>query len=170
MNTKSLLILAAGIVAFAMSESSNAQCPEGRTRVIVTTPNAQKVLCIPDEAVPGLENADEHSAGNITPNMCPCFNENDIAGTTCFFDVDGDVESGYCSDIDPSPHTKTFAALDCDPIAGRRCPGIFLIPGGQAFLNDNQCIAADVTDLTQRTGSDVQIEICLDIIFNATSP
>jgi hypothetical protein len=58
---------------------AQAECPEGKSEVQLTTPNGrQKAICVPDDALPGIENAAEHSDGTIIPSSCPCWDETDI--------------------------------------------------------------------------------------------
>jgi len=55
-------------------------CPEGKAEVSINLPNGtQKMICIPDNALPGLQNAADHSDGTIVPNPCPCWTEDDIS-------------------------------------------------------------------------------------------
>ena len=50
-----------------------AQCPKGKSEVIVMTPSGiTKTICVSDNAIPGIENAAEHSGGLILPAECPC--------------------------------------------------------------------------------------------------
>jgi len=79
------------VLSMFFFSTSFAGCPEGKSEVQVTTPSGkQKVLCMPDQALPGLENAADHSDGTIIPSSCPCWNESDIA----YYDSSGTLQ--YC--------------------------------------------------------------------------
>ena len=55
------------------------ECAEGKSPVHINLPNGmQKTICLNDSALPGLQNAAEHSDGTIVPTTCPCWNETDI--------------------------------------------------------------------------------------------
>lgn len=52
-----------------------AECPVGKSPVVMTTPSGKvHELCVPDTAVTGLEHAIGGSGVNIT-GTCPCFEE-----------------------------------------------------------------------------------------------
>ena len=104
-----------------------------------------------------------------TISQCPCFDENDLAGTDCETEPIGSVgELGFCSDFDPGPYTRLFAAVLCDPDPLVKCEPIFFLPTEVSDgLSDNQCMAADLTGPTKKTGSDAQIQACLNTINSA---
>jgi hypothetical protein len=69
-------------VAGLLSASASAQCPEGKSEIVVQTPSGVvKTLCVGDQAVEGLENAADHSEGTIIPASCPCFTQDDVVAT-----------------------------------------------------------------------------------------
>ena len=50
-----------------------AECPEGKSEVVIVTPNGiSKTICVSDDAIPGIENAAEHSAQFAIEPECPC--------------------------------------------------------------------------------------------------
>jgi hypothetical protein len=56
-----------------------AECPEGKSEILIVTPSGREtVICVPDNAIPGLENAADHSSGTIIPASCPCWDQEDI--------------------------------------------------------------------------------------------
>ena len=78
MRRKLLLCFIVGLFLIAASLVW-AQCPEGKSEVQLTTPSGkQKTICIPDVALPGIENAAEHSNGTIIPASCPCWTETEL--------------------------------------------------------------------------------------------
>jgi hypothetical protein len=56
-----------------------AECPEGKTEITIVNP-ARKVIeiCVPDEAIPGIENENDNSGSTIIPAICPCFTQEEI--------------------------------------------------------------------------------------------
>ncbi len=105
-----------GIVAIALAVAlpASAQCPEGKSEILIVTPSGRdKVRCVPDQALPGIENAADHSAGTVLPADCPCFTAEDLAarnadpGLACIGGetaIDCDVSAS-----DPDPKTA------CEP-------------------------------------------------------
>jgi hypothetical protein len=72
-------VVAVSICIVFLASTAQAECPEGKSEVLMTTPSGkQKVMCIPDAAVPGLENAADNSPGTIIPTTCPCWSVDDI--------------------------------------------------------------------------------------------
>jgi len=54
-------------------------CPDGKSEIQLITPSGRvKFMCVPDAALPGLDNAADHSDGTIVPTGCPCWDEADI--------------------------------------------------------------------------------------------
>jgi len=113
------LMLAPLTVAFA-----GAECPEGRTAVTMTNEQSGKtrVLCLPDQALPGIENAADNSSVEITA-ACPCWTAEELvlydkkdpftcvastvkgdAGTECYYINDPTAEAliTYSSDLGSS--------------------------------------------------------------------
>jgi len=59
-------------------QAENGECPEGKAPITITTPSGKtKNLCVANSAIPGLENAGEHSAADIVPAQCPCFSQSE---------------------------------------------------------------------------------------------
>jgi hypothetical protein len=80
MKTKNLFAIVI-VLALSMFIASVAlaECPEGKSEVILVTPSGKiKTICVPETALPGIENAAEHSAGNIVPASCPCLTVEEI--------------------------------------------------------------------------------------------
>jgi hypothetical protein len=78
MRTGILLGLGVGL-ALVAGTLAQASCPEGKSEIKITTPSGmEKTICVPDEAVPGIESAAEHADGTIIPSSCPCWDEDDI--------------------------------------------------------------------------------------------
>ncbi len=64
------------LVALAMiAQAAQAICPDGKSEVLVVTPSGiEKTLCIPVQAIVGIENAAQNSAGAIYAGIqCPCW-------------------------------------------------------------------------------------------------
>jgi hypothetical protein len=80
MMKKIFCLVIIGLLCTVMfSATAWAACPEGKSEVILYLPNGmEKTMCIPDQALPGLQNAAENSDGTIVPSSCPCWNEKDI--------------------------------------------------------------------------------------------
>lgn len=79
MEFKSLIRLCVFAVYALCALPVMAQCPDGKSEVQLTTPSGKnKTICISDAAIPGIENAADHSGGTIIPTTCPCWNEADI--------------------------------------------------------------------------------------------
>jgi len=67
------------VVSVFISSEVLAECPEGKNPVQINTPSGKsKILCIPDAAVQGIENAAEHSGGTIVAATCPCWDDNEL--------------------------------------------------------------------------------------------
>ena len=89
--------------SIALAALAFAQCPEGKSEIQLTTPKGiQKTICIPDNALPGVENAAEHSDGTIIPSSCPCWDEADLKYYLenkmleyCHYDTDTHILSCY---------------------------------------------------------------------------
>ena len=65
---KKLVVFSVIALALSMFIASVAlaECPEGKSEVILVTPSGKiKTICVPDTALPGIENAAEHSPGTI---------------------------------------------------------------------------------------------------------
>lgn len=52
-----------------------AECPEGKSEVVLYTPSGNSnLLCVSDNAVPGIENANEHTKIDLCAEVsCPCW-------------------------------------------------------------------------------------------------
>ena len=93
----------------------HAQCPEGKQAVtMVTKSGIAKILCIPDNAVKGIENAAEHSSTTVVAAICPekCWSPKDLE----FYSTKYDVQ---CEDVPPDSTTK--GGIYCyvyDPVSG----------------------------------------------------
>ena len=76
----SALIFGVVLVSMPLNTiSAEMECSLGRTAVTMTNDKSGKtrVLCLPDQAVSGIENAADHSAIEISAS-CPCWTEEDI--------------------------------------------------------------------------------------------
>lgn len=70
----SLLLAIAGVQPALSQSITNGICPEGKAPVEVTTPSGKSnTICVPNSALPGLENAGENATVTINPIGCPCF-------------------------------------------------------------------------------------------------
>jgi hypothetical protein len=104
-------IIICGIVmlAFSMfiSLTASAECPPGKSEIVIIPPSGiLKTFCVPDRAIEQIENAEEHSSGNVAvePEVC-----GGIAQIPC--------PEGYACVDDPRD--------DCDPNqGGADCAGI----------------------------------------------
>lgn len=68
------------VLSMCFYSTSFGECPEGKSEIQLITPSGiQKSICVPDEAIPGIENAAENSEGTIIPSSCPCWNADDIS-------------------------------------------------------------------------------------------
>jgi hypothetical protein len=78
---KNLFAILIGMLCFAVTSSTiwAGECVEGKSPVQINLPNGmQKTICLNDSALPGLQNAADHSDGTIVPTTCPCWNETDM--------------------------------------------------------------------------------------------
>ena len=76
----SALIFGVVLVSMPLNTiSAEMECSLGRTAVTMTNDKSGKtrVLCLPDQAVSGIENAADHSAIEISAS-CPCWTEEEI--------------------------------------------------------------------------------------------
>lgn len=73
------LVMIIVIASLFIVSSAWAECQDGKSEVELTLPNGKvKVMCLPDAALPSLENAADHSDGTIVPTGCPCWDEEDL--------------------------------------------------------------------------------------------
>jgi len=94
-------LLAGVLVAMPVS----AQCPEGKTEILMTTPNGiTKVRCVNDKAISGIENSADHAVIEIATS-CPCWSEPD-------FDEGGKYAGYVCSE------KKDFSGMECSKQLG----------------------------------------------------
>jgi hypothetical protein len=129
-----------------------AQCSAGKSELVMTTPSGKtRIMCVPDQAIGGIENAADHSAGEIIAT-CPCWNAEEVQkfastgmrcdfyeGTTeyrCWNDytvlgfvLDGRTEAPYCANRITDVAVKPISALELDACralldagAGAKCP------------------------------------------------
>lgn len=97
MKKKTIICSVVVLVLFMFFYSASfGECPKGKSEIQLITPSGiQKSICIPDEALPGLENAADHSDGTIIPSSCPCWNADDIA----YYESAGRL--AYCTYVSP---------------------------------------------------------------------
>jgi len=61
------------LISLSIAVPVLAGCPEGKSEVVIVTPNGiSKTICVSDNAIPGIENAAEHSAQLAIEPVCPC--------------------------------------------------------------------------------------------------
>jgi len=93
-------------IAVIVAPIASAQCPEGKQPVTMVTPSGKvKTLCIPENAVKGIENAAENSATTVVAAACPekCLTTKDLAyfeslGTLeCYWDIYKEHQSYLCN-------------------------------------------------------------------------
>ena len=54
-------------------------CPEGKSELRISTPSGiQKILCVSDSAINGIESAADHSPTAIVPGTCPCWTQEEF--------------------------------------------------------------------------------------------
>jgi hypothetical protein len=88
-----------------------AECPEGKSEVILMTPKGvTKTICVSDNAIPGIENAAEHSGSLIIAAECPCLDVWDGAPYPDSTQIDG---TGILPVLPPSvpPDTQCTALV-----------------------------------------------------------
>jgi len=101
-------ILLIGFITFCipllLSFSALAECNNGKIGVTIVNPAGKAIeICVPENAVPGIETGIENSGGSVVAAICPCFTQEDLEvavdfyGVTCArmninFDSIGDVK------------------------------------------------------------------------------
>ena len=185
MNTllsRSVVSLTTLLVACVLVTNVQAACPSSKVEVTVVLPSGQtKLLCIPEAALKGLENAAEHSPGRIVTNPCPCFSTEDVDAVAqqpqgvFYCDVivtDGDfppTEVVWCSDLDRDD-LRGYAFATFFTKTGDA--GGIIVQQGWSILNDStlagtqptcQAVVGDSirlnTDITQD-----QFEACVAVL------
>lgn len=135
-----------------------AQCPEGKSEVQITTPSGkQKTICIPDAAVPGIENASEHGSGTIIPATCPCWKESELDAYVERFGsiVCYDNTSDPPYECLPDSHIKHYECEAPDKI--------LLTHLGNICVSSLYC-ANEASMFEQRKISDEEYDACLSLI------
>ena len=78
LSTPFSVLLVFGLAALLPS-SGLAGCPEGKSPITILTPSGKmKILCVPPQAIQGIEEAADHSGGTVVSETCPCFSQNDL--------------------------------------------------------------------------------------------
>jgi hypothetical protein len=127
---KKVLILLVVVVFLLPYGSVLAECPEGKSEILIVTPSGkQKTICVPDQALPGIENAAENSPGIVAPVTCTAFEVGEIQQTlqtvpyfSCIEWVDsaGDVQikcgNNYCYVTCPSILVDPEVILEYDAL------------------------------------------------------
>jgi hypothetical protein len=157
------------VIALALSvfvgSTALAECPEGKSEVILVTPSGKvKTLCVPEAALPGLENAAEHSAGTIIPDpdmACPCFTLEEVkaAGIDCYV---------YEGTTDPSGETCVFATCE----DGLNTFWTVYSPGDEACSLSTKCENCCYNDGPVDGLSDEEATACIGIlkVFQVNMP
>lgn len=67
-------IAAVLFLSFLAAGHAIAQCPDGKSEVVVVTPSGlSKTICVSDNALPGIETAAENAVLDVVPPpACPC--------------------------------------------------------------------------------------------------
>lgn len=74
MSPRSMILGIAALMMLALPHVAFAECPKGKVGITIVTPSGkEKQLCVPEQAVSGIENAAENSGTVIVPASCPCW-------------------------------------------------------------------------------------------------
>jgi len=103
--------IAIGSIIPAPQAIAQVTCDTGKAPITIITPSGKiRTMCVPNSAVPGIENAADNAPGTISPAQCPCFTEGEVAtaisagggvynfNTYTFADGSGNVCSGASVD------------------------------------------------------------------------
>ena len=138
------------IIAF-FSNLSFAECPDGKTEVYIVTPSGkEKIICVSDNAIPGIENAADHSATTIVPAACPCWTEKDLEYTQSFdeyFYCDEFTDIIICLEWCPDYYCKTETEKTF--VLGS-------VPGDKGLICQNKDVSLKAIPITQE-----QYDACL---------
>ena len=112
----------------AGSGAAWAECPEGKTDAVLYTPsgNANQV-CVSDNALPGIENANQHTLGLCPEVTCPCW--------------DADTLDNLPT-IPPQSCTEDYNSLffyASDPSGFDINPGIAVLRAPDYYDQDRKC-------------------------------
>jgi hypothetical protein len=137
---------------------AEATCPEGESEITIVTPSGkEKLLCIPDQAVAGLENAADHSQGTVIPAVCPCFTAADVEAALasdpemiCAVQIGvADVSGALCTRV------SCFNGVIFDAFEGpsAKVEGGCVFEGPPRFklTENNQCFSDATGDLSPIT-------------------
>jgi hypothetical protein len=116
-----------------LSPEAWAECPPGKTEITIITPSGKtKVLCVPDAALPGIENAAENSDATVIAAKCPCGTTEEFAVTikqqteavTCLVETGPGLGTGVISLNTPTKDRLVFAFLPgSDRVSGKQTCG-----------------------------------------------
>lgn len=79
MNFHKIVLVVTLMVFVVVPATAKNVCRPGKAEVILLLPSGQsKTICVAESALPGLQNAGEHSSGKFVTTACPCFSESDV--------------------------------------------------------------------------------------------
>ena len=126
------------LICVLTSISVLAECPEGKSEVLLTTPSGKtNTMCVSDNAILGIENAAEHSVRVMIAPECPCLDVWDGEPYPAGTDYIGTA----------SPLPETLGADDCQETPGSDHTAITALTDGAHGLTRYKAIAGGIGEV-----------------------